>query len=387
LTDKKIKKHDKDIKDLRVAIVHDWLTGMRGGERVLEVLCDIFPKARIFTLLYIKGNLSSKIENMDISTSFVQMLPFIKKYYEYYLPIYPLAVEGFQLNNFDIIISSSHCVAKGVITPPESCSICYCHTPMRYVWDRYYDYFLKDRSIKGLLKYIVKFFSHYLRIWDETSSARVDYFIANSNYVARRIEKFYRRQSEVIYPPVDCSRFFISDEVDDYFLIVSALRPYKRIDIAIDAFNELGLPLKIIGTGKDIEGLKKAAKENIEFLGFIPDHEIPRYFSRCKALIFPGLEDFGIVPLEVQASGRPVIAYSRGGALESVNDGESGIFFHEQTKDSLIEAVLKFGSMSFDPDKIRKQAQKFDRTVFKKKIEKFVFERLEEYNIRINKRQ
>ena len=371
---------------MKVAIVHDWLTGMRGGERVLEILCEIFPQAHIYTLLFIKGKLSSKIENMNISTTFVQMLPFIKKYYEYYLPFYPIAIEGLQLNKYDLVISSSHCVAKGVVSSPGSCSICYCHTPMRYVWDRYYDYFLTNSDSKVIFKYIVKFFSHYLRMWDVTSSSRVDHFIANSKYVSQRIKKFYRRDATVIYPPVDCSRFNISNKIGDYYLIVSALRPYKRIDIAIEAFNELGLHLKIIGTGKHETQLKKLAKSNIEFLGYLPDEEIPEYFSQCKGLIFPGIEDFGIVPLEVQASGRPVIAYSAGGVLESVIEGETGIFFHNQTKDALIDAVKRFQKVKFDPEKIRNYALKFEKEVFKKNFEKFVFKTLEEYNISLTQR-
>jgi len=366
---------------MRVAIVHDWLTGMRGGERVLEALCEIFPEAHIYTLLYIKGRLSSKIENMNISTTFVQMLPFVKNYYEYYLPLYPMAIEGLQLNQYDLVISSSHCVAKGVIAPPGSCSISYCLTPMRYVWDRYYDYFLAKSYSKRFFKYIVKFFSHYLRIWDVTSSSRVDYFVAISGYVAQRIKKFYRRDAEVIYPPVDCNRFSISDNVEDYYLIVSALRPYKKIDLAIEAFNELGLPLKIIGTGKYESQLKGMAKGNIEFLGYLSDEEIPEYFSKCKGLIFPGLEDFGIVPLEVQASGRPVIAYAAGGALESVKDCETGIFFHEQSKKALITAIKRFEKMQFDPEKIRRYALEFETDVFKEKFKKFVYNKLEEYNI------
>lgn len=364
-----------------VAIIHDWLNGMRGGERVLEILCEIFPNAHIYTLLYVKGRLSSKIEHMNISTTFVQMLPFIKKYYEFYLPIYPAAIEGIQLGKYDLVISSSHCVAKGVIPSPNSLSICYCHTPMRYVWDRYHDYFLTKPGSKNIQKYIVKFFSHYLRMWDVTSSSRIDYFIANSKYVARRINKFYRRDAEVIYPPVDCSRFSISESIDDYFLVVSALRPYKRIDLAIEAFNDLGYPLKIIGTGKQERSLRRMAKNNIEFLGHLSDEEISYYFSRCRALIFPGLEDFGIVPLEVQASGRPVIAYGTGGALESVVKGETGVFFYNQTKEGLKSAVKEFMGMEFDPDNIRKYAAKFDKKVFKENIEKFVFKKLEEYNM------
>jgi len=369
---------------MQVAIVHDWLTGMRGGERVLEILCEIFPKAHIYTLLYIKGNLSNIIESKKISTTFIQLLPFVKKYYEYYLPLYPIAIEGIQLNRYDLVISSSHCVAKGVVSPPGSCSICYCHTPMRYVWDRYYDYFLANSESKGFFKYIVKFFSHYLRMWDITSSSRVDHFVANSKYVANRIEKFYRRASDVIYPPVDCNRFYISDKVEDYYLIVSALRPYKRIDIAIEAFNELGYPLKIIGTGKHDIQLKKIAKSNIEFLGYVYDEEISHYFSRCRGLIFPGIEDFGIVPLEVQASGRPVIAYGAGGTIESVKEGETGTFFYEQTKDDLKAAVLRFQKMKFEPEKIRKYAFKFEKEVFRDKFEKFVFEKFEDYNKGLN---
>lgn len=365
---------------MKVALVHDWLTGMRGGEKCLEVLCELFPDATLYTLLYKKGSVSETISRMKIKTSFIQRLPFALKHYQKYLPLFPTAIEQFDLTEYDLVISSSHCVAKGVITPPETCHICYCHTPMRYAWEMYYTYFNKN-NVGPLVRWSIPLFMNYLRTWDEKSSDRVDYFVANSENVRRRIQKHYRRDAEVIYPPADTDNFSLTKNVGDYFLVTSALVPYKRVDLAILAFNELNLPLLIIGEGVEKNKLRKLARENIKFLDWQNPSDLKKFYSECKALIFPGEEDFGIVPVEVQTCGKPVIAFGKGGVTESVKgvypnqeitSHHTGIFFYPQTKDALIHAVRSFESVQFDPGKIRENALRFDRRIFKGKIKEFI---------------
>ncbi len=357
---------------MKVAIVHDWLTGMRGGEKVLESLCELFPEATLFTLIHSKGTVSETIERMNIKTSFLQNMPFVSKYYRYYLPLMPKAVESFDLSEFELVISSSHCVAKGVKT--KGCHICYCHTPMRYIWEMYDQYF-KRGGVSLLTKYSMGFMRPYLKRWDVGTTDRVDYFIANSDNVKGRILEHYKREASIIYPPVDTNLFRPVDEDENYYLIVSAFAPYKRVDLAIETFNELGLPLKIIGSGQEEKKLKRIAKSNIEFLGWKSDAQLKNYYARCKAFIFPTDEDFGITPVEAQSTGRPVIAYKKGGALETVIEGITGIFFDEQTVDSLSEAIDRFDKMSFDKNSIRKHAEKFNRDNFKEKIRIFIEEK------------
>ncbi len=371
---------------MKVAIVHDWLTGMRGGEKVLEVFCELFPDADLFTLLHIKGSVSEIIEKRNIKTSFIQKLPFVEKRYRHYLPLFPSAIEQFDLRGYDLILSCSHCVAKGVIPPPYAINISYIHTPMRYVWDMYSDYFNENR-VGIFTRFVMPIFANYLRMWDVTSSSRCDHFIANSRYVAQRIKRYYNRDADVIYPPVNAERFMSSENLSDYFLIISAFAPYKRIDIAIEAFNRLGFSLKIVGTGQDERRLKGMAGENIEFLGWRNEDELVELYSRCRALIFPGEEDFGIVPVEAMASGRPVIAYGKGGALETViplevsrgkgQGSPTGIFFYEQTPEALIEAVSIFekNSDKFDSKAIRNHTLKFDKKIFKENIRDYIAEK------------
>jgi glycosyltransferase involved in cell wall biosynthesis len=368
---------------MKVAIVHDWLTGMRGGEKVLEVLCELYPEAHLYTLIHNKGSVSETIEGMDIRTSFIQRLPFTKKHYRYLLPLFPSAIESFDLNGYDLVISSSHCVAKGVLTPPECLHISYIHTPMRYIWDLYNDYFTSLGWLRGTLMALV---AHYLRVWDVASSKRPDHFVANSKHVASRVEKYYGKDATVIYPPVNCEKFHVSDKVEDYYLVVSAFAPYKRIDIAIEAFNSLELPLKVIGGGQEDKRLRAIAKANIEFLGKLDDATLSNQYSRCKALIFPGIEDFGIVPLEAMASGRPVIAYSKGGALESVvppraGREPTGMLFDEQTPEALKAAIRTFEDNIdiFRSEEIRRHAAAFDRPRFKKKIRTYIEKKLKEF--------
>ncbi len=372
---------------------------MRGGERVLEAFCEVFDEADIFTLLHIPGSTSPVIEKHRITTSFIQRLPLAKKHYRLYLPLFPLAVERFDLSGYDLVISLSHCVAKGVITSPDTVHISYIFTPMRYIWDRFFDYFnQKDSSRLKLAAYSVA--AHYLRLWDTASVNRVDSFFAISDYVGRRVEKYYGRDAEVIYPPVDCKRFSVSENgPEDYYLIVSAFAPYKRIDIAVEAFNTLGKRLLIVGGGQDEKRLKAMAGANIEFLGRVSDERVTSLYSRCRALIFPGVEDFGITPLEAMASGRPVIAYADGGALETLRPlfdrsglatarkAPTGLFFHEQSAAALIKAVKDFESheKKFRPQAATEQAERFSLAEFKKNIKKTIYEEYESLKVKKEK--
>ncbi|MDP2208391.1 MAG: glycosyltransferase [Bacteroidota bacterium] len=356
---------------LKIALVHDWLTGMRGGEKVLEVLCELFPDATLFTLVHNKGSVSPAIENMKIRTSIIQHLPKSVSRYQYYLPLMPFAIERFDMREYDVIISSSHAVAKGVKVRKNAIHICYCHTPMRYIWDQYENYFGRTQS--GLAtRTAMSLFRRYLQKWDVKSSSRVNYFIANSKNVQERILRIYNRESEVIYPPVETSRFKISQNEGEYFLIVSALVPYKRIDIAVAAFNDMGERLVIVGVGSELEKLKKSAKPNIEFHGWASDDVISGYYSKCKSLVFPGEEDFGIVPLEAMASGKPVIAFAKGGTLETVVENRTGMFFKDQSKESLIGAVRRINMKQFDPNTIQQHALEFDRKIFKEKLKSYI---------------
>ncbi|MGA9364643.1 MAG: glycosyltransferase [Bacteroidota bacterium] len=366
---------------MRVALVHDWLTGMRGGEKCLEVLCELFPSADLYTLLHIPGSVSATVEQLKISTSFIQHLPFSRAQYRKYVPLFPLAIERFWLEQYDLIISTSHCVAKGAIPRHGALHICYCHTPMRYVWEMYDTYFGKGRAGLGT-RLLMAPVARYLRAWDVRSSSRVHYFIANSQNVRERIRRHYNRDAEVIYPPVDVFDFRVSSCAGGYFLIVSAFAPYKRIDLAIEAFNKTGERLIIVGDGQENQRLRVLAKSNIEFVGSVPRDRLAEYYENSTALIFPGEEDFGIVPLEAMACGKPVIAFSKGGALESiVENGENrtGIFFGDQTVESLLDAIEKFRRTSFDPQRIREHALKFDRPVFKSKVKAFLEKKIADH--------
>ncbi|MGE5197641.1 MAG: glycosyltransferase [Deltaproteobacteria bacterium] len=352
---------------MRVALVHDWLTGMRGGERVLEAFCELFPEAEIFTLFHFKGAVSALIESRKIHTSFLQGFA-NKETYRHLLPLMPSAIESLDIKNFDLVISLSHCVAKGVVPRQGAQHICCCFTPMRYAWDRQEDYFGKKAS-----RFPLSFIISRLRKWDRLSSARVHHFIAISQFIARRIERCYNRKSEVIYPFIETNRFYKREVVGDYYLVLSAFAPYKRIDIAIEACNNLKLPLKIIGSGQEEKRLKKLAGNTVEFLGWQSDEIVRRYLSGCKALLFCGIEDFGLVPLEAMASGRPVIAFRGAGALETVVDGMTGEFFPQQTADSLENTLFKFEKdiNKFDSSKIQQHVTRFDKSIFMKNIKDY----------------
>jgi glycosyltransferase involved in cell wall biosynthesis len=357
------------IENLRVAILHDWLNGLRGGERVLEAICELFPQAEIFTLFHEPGKAGPIIERHTIHASFLNRFPATDRYYRYLLPLFPLAMERFDLGRFDLVISSSHCVAKGALIPPDAVHVCYCHTPMRYAWDRYSDYFGGSRKEAAILPFI-----HYLRMWDVTSSARVDEYVTNSRWVGNRIRKYYRRDSQVLHPFVDLERFLPKrgEPREDYYLIVSAFAPYKRIDLAIEACNVLDRPLWIVGTGQDSARLQRLAGPRTRFLGRIDGEELPGIYRRARALLFPGEEDFGISPLEAMASGTPVLAYGRGGVTESVVEGETGHFFHAQRVPALVEALERFESLRFSPETCRRRAEQFRREEFKHRFAKIV---------------
>lgn len=371
---------------------------MRGGEKCLEILCELYPEADLFTLLYNKDQLSKTIKGMKIKTSFIQNLPLASKYYRYYLPLFPTAIEQFNLKGYDLVLSTSHCVAKGILPMPDSLHISYCFTPMRYIWDMQFDYFKTSGygfggGCRGLF---ISLLTNYLRLWDVASSPRVDCFIAISKYVQKRIKKFYGRESEVIYPPVNCDFFCPpapTTKEDDFYLMVTAMAPYKRVDLAIEAFNRLGKPLLIVGDGPELKRLKEKAKKNIEFLGWKNDGEVRDYYRGCKAFIFPGKEDFGITPLEAQACGKPVIAYGEGGVLETVSpfpqEVATGIFFHSQTAESLIEAIQLFerNRDRFDPQQMRRNALSFDQAIFREKLFSFVEEKYRSFQSSLGARR
>lgn len=356
---------------LRVAIVHYWLVGMRGGEKVLEELCRLYPQAVIYTHVHAPGSVSPVIERHEIRTTFVARLPFARRLYQSYLPLMPYALEQLDLREFDLVISCESGPAKGVLVRPDALHVCYCHSPMRYLWDMYPEY---KRSAGWLARKLMPLLTHHLRIWDALSALRVDRFVANSHFIAQRIHRVYRREAVVIHPPVDVDRFTVGGERDDYYLVFGQLIRYKRADLAVEAFNRLGKRLVVIGEGALADELRRQAGPNIEFLGRQPDAVVSGYLQRCRALIFPGEEDFGIVPLEAMACGRPVIAYGRGGALDYVLPGVTGRFFHEQTAEALAEAVLAFEAEEslFEPAAIRRHAEGFSAERFRREMEGFV---------------
>jgi glycosyltransferase involved in cell wall biosynthesis len=357
---------------MKVALVHDYLNQMGGAERVVLAFHELFPEAPLYTSIYDPKRVDAAFQQIDIRTSFMQKLPFVKKHHQPFLPLYPFAMERLDLRGYDLILSSSSAFGKGVITKPGTMHICYCHTPMRWCWN--YDEYVEREQLGKLARGVLPFLITWLRVWDQTTAMRVDHFIANSPAVADRIQKYYRREAVVIPPPVDTSRFLFdpTTQPEDYFLVVSRLMPYKRIDLAIQACNRLQLPLVIIGSGRDQQRLQQMAGPTIRFLGRLSDAEVLHYYAHCRALILPGEEDFGITPLEAQASGRPVVAYSAGGALASVIDGVTGTFFQEQTVESLAATLAAFDETSYDPQIIRDHALEFDKPRFHRRILQFI---------------
>jgi glycosyltransferase involved in cell wall biosynthesis len=352
---------------MKVAIVHYWLVGMRGGEKVVEALCEMYPQADIFTHVYVPELVSERIRRHRIISTFINRLPRAPSMYKTYLPLMPIALEQLDLRGYDLIISSESGPAKGILPPPTALHVCYCHTPMRYVWNMYHDY----RASAGLMaRMLMPSLTHYLRLWDASSAARVDSFVANSATVATRIRRYYGAASVVIHPPVDTEAFSVAtaDELGDYYLMAGELVGYKRPDLAVRAFNELGLKLVVIGGGEMLREVRRIAGPTVKILGPQPFDVLRQHYARCRALVFPGEEDFGMVPVEAMASGRPVIAFGRGGATETVDPGVTGIFFGEQTVDAISAAVTSLSEMSINPEEISRHAQRFGRSQFFQKM-------------------
>src|SRR3989344_375015 len=348
---------------MKIAFVHEYLNQFGGAERMLQVLCAIFPNAPIYTLIYDADSTGHVFDNRIIVTSFLQKLPLTKGHHRIFPLLMPIAIEQFDFSEFDIVISVSSSFAKGIITGPKTKHICYCLTPPRFLWDNSQK-LTEEFGFPKIIKKLLPPFISYLRIWDKEASMRVDEFWSISNFIKARVKKYYDKNSAIIYPPIDTDKFYISENLGDYFLMVGRLVPYKKFDIAIKAFNKVGLPLKIVGSGPELKRLQKLAKANVQFMGLLSDKELAKIYSRCKALIFPQEEDFGIVPLETMASGRPVIAYKGGGALETIIDGKTGIFFDEQTDESMIAALKGFDDYIFDPCACREQSEEFNISKF-----------------------
>jgi glycosyltransferase involved in cell wall biosynthesis len=357
----------------KIVLVHDWLTGMRGGEKVLELLCETYPSADLITLFHVPGSVSPAIERLRPRTSVLQKLPGARRFYRYCLPLFPTAIEQFDLDRYDLVISTSHCAAKAVVKTGRARHLCYCFTPMRYAWDQFEAYFgegrvgaLKNRALKPMLDALAR--------WDAATAGRVDHYVAISQHVASRIRRYYNRDADVIYPPVDTG-FFVPDDAvarADSLLIVSALVPYKRIDVAIEASHLSNMPLRIVGDGPERGALMNLATRtgaNVQFLGSLPDEAVRDEYRRAAAVLLPGEEDFGIVPVEAQACATPVVAWRRGGALETVVDGVTGVLVGEPTAAAFASGLARARQHRFDPDILRQHAVRFDRAVFAQSIQ------------------
>jgi glycosyltransferase involved in cell wall biosynthesis len=355
-------------------LVHDWLTGMRGGEKVLESFCRLFPGASILTLLHVPGSVSLEIERHPIRRSFIQRLPQADRLYRYYLPLFPSAVETFDLDDADLVISTSHCAAKAVVPTGRTAHICYCHSPMRYAWDQFDAYFgvarvghLRHPGFRQVMAWLAR--------WDRATAPRVHRFVANSGFVAGRIARYYNRQASVLHPPVD-TEFFTpgGDAPEPYFLVVSALVPYKRVDVAIIAAGRLGVPLKVVGTGPELDRLRAIAGPKVEFAGALDADALRDAYRRARAVVLPGEEDFGIVPVESLACGRPVIALGRGGAQETITPGVDGLLVDRETPEAFAEAMADIGRRTFDLSAMRAKAETFGRERFESQFSALVAE-------------
>ena len=356
---------------MRVAIIHYWLVGMRGGEKVIEALCRMFPQADLFTHVYRPAAVSETIRQHRVTQSFVGRLPFAAKLYKNYLPLMPMALEQLDLRGYDLIISSESGPAKGIIPPPGALHVCYCHSPMRYVWNMFHEYRHEAGPVKRALMLPA---AHYIRGWDALSAQRVDHFIANSHNVADRIARYYRREATVIPPPVNVDEFALApgDEDGGYDLMAGELVGYKRPDLAVAAYNALGRRLVVSGGGEMLDTIRRMAGPTVTVLGPQPFANLRALYSGCRALVFPGEEDFGIVPVEAMASGRPVMAFGRGGALETVIDGVTGLFFPEQSVEAIIAAERRLGALRFDPLTIRRHAEAFSAGIFESRMRAFL---------------
>ena len=358
---------------MNIALVHDWLNQIGGAEYVLETLVDLYPMAPIYTSIYWSQVMPRAYSQWDIRTSFMDRLPWVKKHHQPFLPLYPLAFESFDFSDYDLVLSNKSGFCHGIITPPGTHHICYCLTPTRYLWD-FRTYAQREgigRLTQGLLRPVLGF----LRLWDRVAADRVDQFVAISKTVQQRIAKVYRRESTIIYPPVDIERFSLSTgRIEDYYLVVSRLIPYKRVDLAVQALTRLDRPLLIVGEGRDRAKLESLAGPNVTFTGRLADNEVADLTGRCRGFIFSGVDDFGIAPVEAMSAGRPVIAFAAGGALDTINEGETGLFFREPTVEALVAAVEQFETLSFKPGRIRRHAEQFSRAVFENKITSLIEE-------------
>lgn len=363
-------------KNIKMAIVHDWLTNFGGAERVIKVFSDMFPLAPIYTTVYNEENMSEHFPRERVITSYINKLPYSNKLYTKMLSLMPRAFERFDLSDYDIVLSSSSSCAKGVITDPDTMHISYIHTPMRYAWDLYHEYYNDSGIVSKMFMNII---IPRIRQWDVLNTFRIDYLISNSKYVKRRIKKYYKREAKVIYPPVGTNYFTPANASQDYYLIVSRFVSYKKIDLAIKAFNKLEKKLIVVGSGTEEKYLKSLAKSNIIFAGRVSDEELLNYFQRCKALVFPGKEDFGIIPVEAQACGRPVIAFAAGGTLETVEHLKTGYLFKEQTINCLVSAVKEFEQYEYDAYYIRKHSEKFSKEKFKNEISNYISDKYKEF--------
>lgn len=369
---------------MKVAIIQEWLVTVGGSDKVVKAIADVFPDADIYTLVAKKEVCDELGINWDkVHTSFIQKMPFGTKKHRAYLPLFPFAIEQFDLRGYDVIISSSHCVAKGVLTKADQLHICYCHSPIRYVWDMYNEYLEESNLTKGLKSWLVRYLLHRIRKWDMLSSFRVDHYISNSDYVGQRIKETYRRESTTIHPNIDISNFEYYGQKEDFYLASSRLVAYKKIDIIIEAFNRMPeKKLVVIGGGPNLKKYQEMAKENVTVMGYQPFNVLKEKMQKAKAFVFAADEDFGMIPIEAEACGTPVIAYGHGGSLETVSDGETGLFFHEQTPESIIEAVKHFESLGETPfsyEKCRKWAESFSEERFKKEIKEFVETKYKEF--------
>ena len=366
----------------KVAIVHEWFVDHSGSEKVLEQILQVFPEADLFAVVeFLPDHLKRFINNKPVKTTFIQKLPFARTKYRNYLPLMPLAIEQLDVSAYDVVISNSHAVSKGVITHNNQLHLCYCHSPMRYAWDLYHQYLRESGLNRGIKGFFAKLFLHYLRQWDLSTVNRIDHFIANSDYIAARIKKVYGRKADVIYPPVDVNKFALHTRKEDFFLTASRFVPYKKIDLIVEAFTELpDQQLYVIGEGPDFDKVQRiaAGHDNIHLLGFQPQDKLEYYMQRARAFVFAADEDFGIIPVEAQACGTPVIAYRRGGSLETVREGFSGIFFERQEVSFIKKAVEQYLSHAdqFDPQQIRLHAESFSIGRFRDEFHHFVLDKV-----------
>ncbi len=373
---------------MKKALIHDWFSTYAGAEKCVESFTNIWDDFEVYGLIdFLKGADRDKIlKGKRAHTSFIQKLPFAKDKYRNYLPLFPLAIEQFDLSGYDVVLSSSHAVAKGVLTHSNQLHIAYVHTPIRYAWDLYHQYLRESGLDRGLKGALAKYFLHKIRLWDASTANRVDHYVANSRYIARRIKKTYGKPSDVIYPPVDVDKFTLREAKEEFYLTASRMVPYKKIDLIVEAFSQTDKKLLVIGEGPDMDKIKSKSGKNVELLGFADDETMADLMGRAKAFVFAAEEDFGITPVEAQACGTPVICFGRGGARETVLDGESGLYFMEQNTKELLAAVAKFEQNydKFEPVKIRENSLKFSRARFEAEIKSYVEKKYEEFKDGLN---